>query len=148
MDALARSFTESKELVRACPIACRIEESVANSAKSVRTENSPPRFFNAEIHEGGCKWLDFSSTRTGGPAFDLAGATYKVGCPVLRVVCEGREPPTLAQVFITPTNREQAGRFTYFLSHEAQSCGPFSASHFFEPGCPILSRFLRKGGNQ
>jgi hypothetical protein len=33
MDALARSFTESKDLVRACPTACRTEESVANSVQ-------------------------------------------------------------------------------------------------------------------
>jgi hypothetical protein len=31
-------------------------------------------------------------------AFDLVGITNTEGCPVLRVLCEGREPKMLAQV--------------------------------------------------
>jgi hypothetical protein len=31
-------------------------------------------------------------------AFDLAGITNTMGCPVLRAFCEGREPRTIAAV--------------------------------------------------
>jgi hypothetical protein len=33
--------------------------------------------------------------RRGGPGFDVAGITNTVGCPVLRVFCEGRESEML-----------------------------------------------------
>ena len=35
---------------------------------------------------------ELEETLAGGPGFDLAGITHRRGCPVLRVLCEGRVP--------------------------------------------------------
>src|SRR6266704_1664492 len=55
--------------------------------------------------------------KAGGPAFEFRCHHQHSGCPVLRVLCEGREPETLAQVRIRCRRLKRNLRPAFIHSH-------------------------------
>ena len=53
----------------------------------------------------------------GGPAFEFRWHHQHSGCPVLRVLCEGREPETLAQVRLRRRRLKRNPRPAFIHSH-------------------------------
>src|SRR5438552_10980139 len=55
----------------------------------------------------------------GGPAFDSAGISNTVGCPVLRALCEGREPQTFKQIRLRSRRLKRDLRPAFIHSHRS-----------------------------
>src|SRR6266567_3119890 len=76
-------------------------------------------------------------------AFDLAGMTNTSGCPVLRAVCEGREPRTSRNQFSTadPLNGRQPRAKSLFRNILAIS--PCASRFYLESSRYPLPKSLR-----
>src|SRR6266567_3803643 len=73
-------------------------------------------------------------------AFDLAGMTNTSGCPVLRAVCEGREPRTHTQPVCAERDKKLCRLHRYPPLRKTQGRGTLSADaaheHHRKPGHP------------